>query len=73
MTRLEWLESDQARIGIELGIVRPDIFAKYIRYSIYIDNIRKGYDKGTAVELTCEECRCDRATIYRALEFFSMK
>lgn len=71
MTRLEWLDSDQARIGIELGIVRPDIYAKYIRYSVFVEHSKK-HDKSTAIELTCEECKCDRATIYRALEFFTI-
>lgn len=70
MTRLEWLSSDQARIGIELGIVRPDIYAKYIRYSIYQDYLKRGHEKGTAIELSCEECRCDRATMFRSLSFF---
>lgn len=70
MTRLEWLDSDQARIGIELGIVRPDIYAKYIRYSVFIEHSKK-HDKSTAIQLTADECHCHVDTIYKALEFFS--
>jgi len=69
MNRLEWLESDAARIGMELGIVRPDIFAKYIRYSIYIEYSKK-HDKATAIQLTADHCKCEQTTIYRAIEFF---
>jgi len=70
MTRLEWLDSDFARVGIELGIVRPDIFAKYIRYSIFID-YSKTHDKATAIQLTADECRCHIDTIYDTLKWFS--
>jgi hypothetical protein len=69
VTRLEWLDSDFARVGIELGIVRPDIFAKYIRYSIFIEYSKK-HDKATAIQLAADECRCEQTTIYRAIEFF---
>jgi len=70
-TRLEWLSSDQARIGIELGIVRPDIYAKYIRYSIFCDFMKRN-DKATAIQLAADHCRCDGLTIYRAIWFFQV-
>jgi len=70
VNRLEWLDSDFARQGIELGIVRPDIFAKYIRYSIFIEYSKK-HDKATAIQLTADECKCHSDTIYLAIKFFS--
>ena len=72
MTRLQWLESDHAKTGMELGIVRPDIFAKYIRYSIF-QGFLKQHDKATAIELTADECKCHTDTIYKSLEFFSVR
>lgn len=72
MTRLEWMSSDEARKGMELGIVRPDIFAKYIRYSIFVE-YSKAHDKATAIQLTADECHCHCDTIYKALEFFAVR
>lgn len=72
MTRLEWMESDEAKQGMELGIVRPDIFAKYIRYSIFVEHL-KTHDKATAIQLTADECHCHCDTIYKSLEFFAFR
>jgi len=71
MTRLEWCKSEYANEGLRLGTVSTDVIAKYIRYSIFVDYISKGYNKGTAIQLTADECKCHTDTIYKALEFFS--
>ena len=70
MTRLEWCKSEFANEGLNLGTVNIDVMSKYIRYSIFVENLRK-YDKTTAIQLTADECKCHTDTVYKAIEFFS--
>lgn len=69
MTRLEWYQLESTRIGLELGTVKITDFAKYIRFSIYTEYLKK-HDKTTAIQLAADECRCEQTTIYRAIDFF---
>lgn len=71
MTRFEWFEAGHGLEGVELGIVRPDIFMKYIRYKVYLDFKAQGLDNSVAIALTAERNKCEITSIYRAITFFA--
>lgn len=71
MTRFQWFEEGKAQEPLDLGILGSDMFAKYIRYKVYLDFISTGIDKATAIEFTAERNKCDRSTIYRDISFFA--
>jgi len=70
MSRFDWFESGAGIAGVELGIVRPDIYMKYIRFKVYLDFLER-HDKKMAIELTAERNKCEITTIYRAIDFFA--
>lgn len=70
MTRFEWFESGVGIEGVNMGIVRPDVYMKYIRYKVYLDFLSR-HEKKIAIELSAERNRCEITTIYRAIEFFA--
>ena len=70
MSRLEWFDGGHGLIGVELGIVRPDIYMKFIRFKVYCDFRHDGNDKTTAITLTAERNKCSERTIYNSIYFF---
>lgn len=73
MTRLQWFEAGYGTTGVELGIISPDVFIKYIRYRVYQDFRSKKHDHGTAMELAAEQCKCAAWTIWSAINFMQGK
>lgn len=69
MTRFKWMAKEGIR-GAEMGIVRPDILAKYFRYEMYLNRLAEGKTKAEAISITAEMCRCEQSTIYRAIQYF---
>jgi len=70
MNRFEYFDKGFARVGMELGVVSINDFTKFVRYKVYLDFIAEGQTKTTAVILTCDRCRCSRATVYLSIGFF---
>jgi len=71
MTRFQFFESGYGLIGVEMGIISPSVYMKYIRYRVFLDFMHTNIDKMTAIEFTAERNKCDRSTIYRDIEFFA--
>lgn len=69
LTRLQWFEAGHGTTAVELGIISPDVFVKFIRYQVYQDFLFKKHDHSTAVELTSEQCKCSTWTVREALHF----
>ena len=69
-SRLELLGSEEAKEWLNAGILSPDRFSKYIRYSIFVDFL-KHHDKATAIQLAADHCHCSEREIYRAIEFLT--
>lgn len=70
MSRFEWMQK-HGLDGAELGIVRPDILAKFFRYSMFLNLLGDGKKKEDAISLTAEQTKVDETTIYRAIQFFA--
>ena len=70
-TRFEWFEQGHALEAVGLGIIDPAVFAKYIRYKVYLDLVSQGNTKPEAINLTADRNRCSAVTVYRDIQFFS--
>lgn len=70
MTRFEYFDLGYARIGMQLGLISVDDITKFIRYKVYLDYRSKGLPRMDAMELACEELKCEKDSIYRAIKFF---
>jgi len=71
MTRFDWFRCCGAE-GVELGGVHEKVYARFIRYSVYLDFKAQGHNNSTSITLAADRIGCDDRTIYRAIEFFDM-
>lgn len=69
MTRLEFFDNGWAAIGVQISVISPDTFAKYIRYKVFLD-LCNDNQKTTAITLAAERNKCSEVSIYRAITFF---
>lgn len=69
-TRFEWFEKGYGTEAVQLGIIIPDMFTKYIRYKIYLEAKSKGLSHDDAVKLTMDRNRCSYTTVWRDIKFF---
>lgn len=69
-TRLKWFDAGHGTTGVELGIISADVFMKYIRFKVYQDFRRQGFDVSTSEELAAERNKCSAITIFRDRVFF---
>ena len=69
MTRFEWFEQGYGQQAYHMGIIRADVFMKFIRYKVYLDFLDQGNSISTAIELAAERNHCDRATMYRSIKY----
>lgn len=70
MTRFEYFENGYARVGMQLGVVSMDDLMKFVRYKVYSEYINQGKLKMDAIQLTCERMKCEKDTVYRAINYF---
>ena len=70
MTRFEYFQRHGIE-GLNLGIIPVDMFAKFIRYQLYLNYLKEGHKSSEAMKLTSEECRCEITGVYKAKYFFA--
>lgn len=69
-TRFEWFERGHGSEAVQLGIINPGIFARYIRYKVYLDLIAQGISHNESINLTADRNRCSYTTVWRDIQFF---
>jgi hypothetical protein len=68
--RLLWFTSGKANEALELGILSPAIFAKFIHYGVYVEFRNRGLSKRKSIQETAIETKCSHATVFRSIKFF---
>lgn len=71
MTRFKWMAKEGLR-GADLGIVRPDILAKFFRYEMYLNELARGSKSTQAVRNVSDKTRLSEKTIWEAVHFFKV-
>jgi len=70
MTRFEYFLKYGTE-GLNLGIIPVDMFAKFIRYQVYLNYMKDGNKSSEAMKLASDECCCEITSIYKAKYFFA--
>jgi hypothetical protein len=68
--RLEWFDSGKATEALELGMISPAIFARWIQYSVYLEFRANGMGFRKSCEEASYKTKCSLSTVYRAVKFF---
>lgn len=68
--RSEWIETNQTKDGIKLGMIAPAVFLDYVRYTEFLSNINQGMERGKAIQKTAKYLNVHRTTIIRAISFY---
>jgi len=71
LTRLEWFDKGLANDALSLGIISTTIYAKWIQYKVYLEELPIQKSKHQAILQAAERTKCNEKTIRRAIEFFS--
>lgn len=69
--RLEFFESGYALNAVNLGIISPFVFMKFIHYKEYITFMREGLTSKEAAERTAQRAKCTLRTVWRSIKYFS--
>ncbi len=69
-SRLEWFDSGDGNEALDLGIIGTDMFMKYIRYRIYLEELPRQKSRRQAILKAAERNKCDESTIREAIDFF---
>jgi hypothetical protein len=70
MTRFEWFELGYGQEAMNLGIISPSVFYRYIQYKVFLELRAKGLRKEQAYAELEERFKTSRATICRSISFF---
>jgi hypothetical protein len=70
MTRLEFFEKGYAEIAMELGLLSPSDYMKYIHYKEVKSLIHQGFSKTQAVNEIAMRSECSETSVWRSVTFF---
>lgn len=70
MTRFEWFDKGYGQMAMELGIISPSMFYRFIQYKVYQELRASGLSQGQAIFEVSEKFRVSESTIFRAVSFF---
>lgn len=70
MTRFDWFEEGHGQKAMDLGIISPSIFYRFIQYKVFLELRDRGYSQKEAIEEVCERFKISYTTAFRAISFF---
>jgi len=70
MTRFEWFEQGHAQEAMNLGIISPSVFYRFIQYKVFLELSERGYTQKEAIEEMCDKFKISYTTAWRAISFF---
>lgn len=70
MTRFEWFEKGYGQQAMELGIISPSMFYRFIQYKVFLELKASGKTTTQAVFEVSEKFNVSEVTVFRALSFF---
>lgn len=71
LTRLQFYEYGYAEIAMELGIITPSEYFRYVHYQMYLSLRGKGFKKKDAILVVADKTKCSESTVWRSVHFFS--
>jgi len=73
LTKFQFFEDGYAQLAVELGLMSPSNFQKYIHFKVYIDLRKEGFKKRDAIEITADKTHSSYSTVWRSIAFFSLE
>ena len=70
LTRFEWFEQGYGQQALQLGIISPSQFQKYIAFKYYLDYRHDGFGKMEAVAMVAAELKISEIWAFKAVSFF---
>lgn len=70
MTRFEWFEEGHGQRAMDLGIISPSVFYRFIQYKVFLELRERGYSQKEALEEICDKFKISYTTAFRAISFF---
>jgi hypothetical protein len=71
LTKFEFFEQGYAQLAMELGLITPSEFMRFIHFKEYLQLREDGYKKKDAIFIIAEKCRCSESTVWRSVAFFT--
>lgn len=71
LTKFEFFDKGYAQMAVELGLISPSAFMKFIHYKVYQETLLEGHNKSTAIQITAERNNSSFSTVWRSVEYFS--
>ncbi len=70
MTRIQYVESGMAKMGLDLGFITPTVYEHYTRFQIY--QVARSQDNGhiKAIDIAAKLTKASRSSVRRSVDFF---
>lgn len=70
MNRFEWFEKGYGQQAMDLGIISPSMFYRFIQYKVFLELKEKGYSQREALDEISDKFKISYTTAFRAISFF---
>lgn len=70
LTKLQFFEDGYGQLAVELGLISPSSFMRFIHYKVFKDFMEDGYPKSTAIQLTADRTKASFSTVWRSVQYF---
>lgn len=70
MTRFDWFELGHGQEAMNLGIISPSVFYRYIQYKVFLELREAGMSQKQALEEIKDRFKISYTTAFRAISFF---
>lgn len=71
LTKFQFFEDGYAQLAVELGLMSPSHFQKYIHFKLYMGFREEGHKKLNAIQLTAEKTLASKTSVWRSVAFFT--
>jgi len=70
MTRFEWFDKGYGQQAMELGIISPSMFMRFIQYKVFLELKDSGMKQTDAISQMADDFKTSESSIFRAVSFF---
>lgn len=70
VTRFQWFEDGHAQQAMDVGMISPSEFQRFIAFKIYIDLKKEGKNMRDASEIIAEQMKTSPSWVLKAIYFF---